>query len=138
MKAQRNQKMSNTEECKTKVSIDFFMETVKIFIIAPVKEVKEDKNEENQENELVNIPKIKKNHKILEKNFKISDDYEKITIEDVTYDIPTYFNRETMKAEDEKTWQMIFYQIFYDFINKELQKFKTVSSIDLDDISITN
>lgn len=45
-----------------------------------------------------------------------------IIIDNQTYDIPDYFNADMVKNEDEKTWQMIFYQMFSDDINAELSK----------------
>lgn len=59
---------------------------------------------------------------MLNKNFKITSDFKSIIIDNQTYYIPDYFNVDMVKNEDEKTWQMIFYQIFANDINAELSK----------------
>ena len=59
---------------------------------------------------------------ILNKNFKITSDFKSVIIDNQNYNIPDYFNVDMVKNEDEKTWQMIFYQMFSDDINAELSK----------------
>ena len=102
---------------EAKIIIDFIDKNVKIDIILP-------KNKASNENNSAEIQGIKKakNYRIINKDFKITKDFKTIIIDNQTYDIPDYFNSNMVKDEDEKTWQMIFYQIFADDINAELSK----------------
>lgn len=100
-----------------KIIIDFIDKNVKIDIILP-------KNKASNENNSAEIQEIKKakSYRILNKNFKITSDFKSVIIDNQNYNIPDYFNVDMVKNEDEKTWQMIFYQIFADDINAELSK----------------
>ena len=102
---------------EAKIIIDFIDKNVKIDIILP-------KNKASNENNSAEIQGIKKakNYRMLNKNFKITSDFKSVIIDNQTYYIPDYFNVDMVKKEDEKTWQMIFYQIFADDINTELSK----------------
>lgn len=102
---------------EAKIIIDFIDRNVKIDIILP-------KNKILQEDSNAEIQGIKKakNYRILNKNFKITSDFKSVIIDNQNYNIPDYFNVDMVKKEDEKTWQMIFYQIFADDINAELSK----------------
>ena len=82
------------------------------------------KNQILQEDSNAEIQGIKKakSYRMLNKNFKITSDFKSVIIDNQTYYIPDYFNVDMVKKEDEKTWQMIFYQIFADDINTELSK----------------
>lgn len=82
------------------------------------------KNESQKEDNNTEIQGIKKqkSYRILNKNFKITSNFKSIIIDNQTYDIPDYFNVDMVKNEDEKTWEMIFYQMFADEINAELTK----------------
>lgn len=102
---------------EAKIIIDFIDKNVKIDIILP-------KNKVPNENNSAEIQGIKKakSYRMLNKDFKITSDFKAIIIDNQTYDIPDYFNAAMVKNEDEKTWQMIFYQIFSDDINAELNK----------------
>ena len=102
---------------EAKIIIDFIDKNVKIDIILP-------KNKASNENNSAEIQGIKKakNYRILNKNFKITSDFKSVIIDNQNYNIPDYFNVDMVKKEDEKTWQMIFYQIFADDINAELSK----------------
>lgn len=61
---------------------------------------------------------------MLNKDFKITSDFKAIIIDNQTHDIPDCFNTDMVKNEDEKTWQMIFYQMFADEINRALKSLK--------------
>ena len=102
---------------EAKIIIDFIDRNVKIDIILP-------KNQILQEDSNAEIQGIKKakSYRILNKNFKITSDFKSVIIDNQNYNIPDYFNVDMVKNEDEKTWQMIFYQIFADDINAELSK----------------
>ena len=102
---------------EAKIIIDFIDRNVKIDIILP-------KNKILQEDSNAEIQGIKKakSYRILNKNFKITSDFKSVIIDNQNYNIPDYFNVDMVKNEDEKTWQMIFYQIFADDINAELSK----------------
>lgn len=102
---------------EAKIIIDFIDKNVKIDIILP-------KNKASNENNSAEIQGIKKakSYRMLNKDFKITTDFKAIIIDNQTYNIPDYFNADMVKNEDEKTWQMIFYQMFSDDINAELNK----------------
>lgn len=110
-----DEKEFNTKKITTKISIDFFAETVKIFLVIPKKERKK---EETEETEIFQDDESSRTRLILEKQFTIAEDYETILIDGKRYLIPKYFNAEHVKSQDEKTWQIIFYQIF----NKEISE----------------
>ena len=55
------------------------------------------------------------------KNFKISEDYKSIIIDEKTYQIPDFFNKETIKTKDPKTWEMIIYYFFEKEINQKMK-----------------
>ena len=102
---------------EAKIIIDFIDKNVKIDIILP-------KNKASNENNSAEIQGIKKakSYRMLNKDFKITSDFKAIIIDNQTYNIPDYFNADMVKNEDEKTWQMIFYQMYSDDINAELNK----------------
>ena len=102
---------------EAKIIIDFIDKNVKIDIILP-------KNKASNENNSAEIQGIKKakSYRMLNKDFKITTDFKAIIIDNQTYNIPDYFNADMVKNEDEKTLQMIFYQMFSDDINAELNK----------------
>lgn len=92
---------------KTQISIDFFDETVKAYIVYPKRMQPEKSKGSNKQ-----LLDTKRNQLILRKMFKIADDYRSVCIEKQSYNIPTFYNTELLKKEDEKIWQMIFYEIF--------------------------
>lgn len=95
------------KKSEVKITIDFIDKNVKIDTILPKKEIiKENNNAKIQE---INPPK---SYRILNKNFKITNDFKAIVIDNQTHNIPDYFNIDMLKDEDEKTWQMIFYELF--------------------------
>ena len=106
-----------SQKVEAKIIIDFIDRNVKIDILLP-------KNESQTEDNNTEIQGIKKqkSYRILNKNFKITSNFKSIIIDNQTYDIPDYFNVDMVKNEDEKTWEMIFYQMFADEINAELTK----------------
>lgn len=108
-----------SRKAEVKIIIDFIERNVKIDIILPKNKAS---NEENN-TEIQGIKK-QKNCRILNKNFKITSDFKSIIIDNQTYDIPDYFNVDMVKNEDEKTWEMIFYQMFADEINRALKNLK--------------
>ena len=112
-----NKLIKPSQKAEAKIIIDFIDRNVKIDIILP-------KNKASNEGNNTEIQGIKKqkNCRILNKNFKITSDFKSIIIDNQTYDIPDYFNVDMVKNEDEKTWEMIFYQMFADEINAKLTK----------------
>lgn len=105
------------QKIKTKISIDFFNETVKFFIVYPkTKETKENDNSNTQQ-----LLDAKRNRLILRTKFKISTDYKSVTVKNQTFEIPTYYNVEMIRKEDEKAWQMIFYEFFKTEIQQALR-----------------
>lgn len=107
------EKLSKKPEAK--IIIDFIDKNVKIDIISPQNKIQN----ENNSAEIQGIKRAK-SYRLLNKKFKIINDFKSIIIDNQTYDIPDYFNADMVRNEDEKTWQMIFYQIFSDDINAEL------------------
>lgn len=116
-------KKKNSVLFKTKISIDFFLEIFKIYIRVEMRVIK--KESEEQDPLKLQLFEVKKNQIVLKKKFKVSDDCETVTINGITYKIPDYFNRDAIKENDEKTWEMIFYHIFNDDINKEIENLKS-------------
>lgn len=103
----------------TKVTIDFWEQCVRIYLVFGQKS-----KQENGAKKLFieNISTTKRNQRILNKKFKVSEDYKTVQIDGFAYDIPSFFNMEMIKNNDEKTWQMIFYQIFSNEINEALSQ----------------
>ncbi len=107
----------------TKIDVDFFIGRVKIYLVYPVKKKKkQQKAEENIQTEIYIADDTPKNRLIIDKEFKIDDDFESFKIEGKTHLIPKYFNIESVKNQDEKTWEMIFYQAFNKEITEEMKK----------------
>ncbi len=104
-----------SQKAKAKIIIDFIDRNVKVDILLP----KHKAQNENNNTEIQGIKK-QKSYRILNKNFKVTSDFKSIIIDNQTYDIPDYFNVDMVKNEDEKTLEMIFYQIFADEINRAL------------------
>jgi hypothetical protein len=115
----------SSKRINTRINIDFFTENVKIHLVFPPKKKKENKiqNDENVQTELYVAPEQPKNMLIVDKTFKIAEDFESINIDGKTHLIPKYFNVELIKNNDEKTFEMIFYKIFYDEIIKKINEF---------------
>ena len=96
-------KKKNSVSFKTKISIDFFWEIFKIYIRVEMRVIK--KESEEQDPLKLQLFEVKKNQIVLKKKFKVSDDFETVTINGITYKIPDYFNRDAIKENDEKTWE---------------------------------
>lgn len=104
-------------EPTTKFSIDFFKEKLKVFVIIPeIIKVKTD-----GVNKVIGSLENARKELILSKDFKISSDFNTVTVDNIEHTIPKFFNRETMKNEDENTWEIIFRQIFRESIFNEMQ-----------------
>ena len=107
---------------RTEVKIDFWEESVKIYVTIP----QADKRIENAENKLIgNVINGRIRQKIIFKRFKASEDFSTVTIDNYDWYIPVLFNRESLKQQDIKTWEMVFYYIFKHEVNEALQKAKT-------------
>lgn len=106
---------------RTEVKIDFWEESVKIYVTIP----QADKKVENAENKLIgNVVNGRIRQKIIFKRFKVSEDFSTVTIDNYDWYIPVLFNRESLKQQDIKTWEMVFYYIFKQEINEAIQKSK--------------
>jgi len=106
-------------QATTKITIDFWEECVRIYIVF----MQTSKQENSAEKLLIeNILTLKRNHRILNKKFKVSGDYKTVHIDGIVYDIPSFFNMEMIKNNDEKTWEMIFYKIFSNEIHEALSQ----------------
>lgn len=104
-------------EPTAKFSIDFFEEKLKVFVIIP-------ELIRLSANKVIGSLENARRELILSKDFKISGDFNKVTIDEIEYDIPKFFNREAMKNEDKNTWEIIFRQIFYKEIFNEMKNQK--------------
>ena len=58
---------------------------------------------------------------LLSKKFEVSADYKTVIIDGKNYQIPDFFNTETIKENDIKTWEMIFYDLFEKEINHKIK-----------------
>ncbi len=112
----------NYKKITTKINIDFFIERVKIYLVYPVKNKKKKQTEDSEsiQTEIYVADDKPKNRLIIDKEFKIDDDLESVKIDGKTHLIPKYFDKESVKNKDEKTWEMIFYYIYKDEIKKEI------------------
>lgn len=121
-----NEKGEHKLECsqkviQTEVKIDFWEESVKIYIIIP----QNSKQNKISENKLIgNIVNGRIKQRIIFKRFKISEDFSIVTIDNYDWYIPIFFNRETLRQQDMKVWEMVFYYIFKQEIYEAIQKSK--------------
>ena len=108
---------------RTEVKIDFWEESVKIYITIP----QANRQNENSENKLIgNVVNGRIRQRVVFKRFKVSEDFSAVTIDNYDWYIPVFFNREALKQQDIKTWQMLFYYIFKQEVNEAIQKSKTM------------
>ena len=108
---------------RTEVKIDFWEESVKIYVTIP----QANERIENVENKLIgNVVNGRIRQKIIFKRFKVSEDFSTVTIDNYDWYIPVLFNRDSLKQQDIKTWEMVFYYIFKHEVNEALQKAKTM------------
>ena len=108
---------------RTEVKIDFWEESVKIYVTIP----QATERIENTENKLIgNVVNGRIRQKIIFKRFKVSEDFSTVTIDNYDWYIPVLFNRESLKQQDIKTWEMVFYYIFKHEVNEALQKAKAM------------
>lgn len=110
---------------KTEINIDFINGQVKIYVITP--KIKKSENDETKEGNTLKLVETKSRHLIINKHFKVSHDLKSVYIDNTFYDIPCFYNKEMLKIYDEKTWSMIFYQIYSSEVLSALAKFKTLS-----------
>ena len=107
---------------RTEVKIDFWEESVKIYVTIP----QANEQIENAENKLIgNVVNGRIRQKIIFKRFKVSEDFSTVTIDNYDWYIPVLFNRDSLKQQDIKTWEMVFYYIFKHEVSEALQKAKT-------------
>ena len=107
---------------RTEVKIDFWEESVKIYVTIP----QANERIENVENKLIgNVVNGRIRQKIIFKRFKVSEDFSTVTIDNYDWYIPVLFNRDSLKQQDIKTWEMVFYYIFKHEVSEALQKAKT-------------
>ena len=108
---------------RTEVKINFWEESVKIYVTIP----QADKRIENAENKLIgNVINGRIRQKIIFKRFKVSEDFSTVTIDNYDWYIPVLFNRDSLKQQDIKTWEMVFYYIFKHEVSEALQKAKAM------------
>ena len=108
---------------RTEVKIDFWEESVKIYVTIP----QANERIENVENKLIgNVVNGRIRQKIIFKRFKVSEDFSTVTIDNYDWYIPVLFNRDSLKQQDIKTWEMVFYYIFKHEVSEALQKAKAM------------
>ena len=108
---------------RTEVKVDFWEESVKIYVTIP----QADRQNENSENKLIgNIVNGRIRQRVIFKRFKVSEDFSTVTIDNYDWYIPLLFNRDSLKQQDIKTWEMVFYYIFKQEVNEAIQKAKTM------------
>lgn len=84
---------------RTEVKIDFWEESVKIYVTIP----QAYRENENSENKLIeNIVNGRISQRVIFKRFKVSEDFSTITINNYEWYIPVLFNREALKQHDVK------------------------------------
>ena len=106
---------------RTEVKIDFWEESVKIYVTIP----QANERIENVENKLIgNVVNGRIRQKIIFNRFKVSEDFSTVTIDNYDWYIPVLFNRDSLKQQDIKTWEMVFYYIFKHEVSEALQKAK--------------
>ena len=106
---------------RTEVKIDFWEESVKIYVTIP----QANERIENVENKLIgNVVNGRIRQKIIFKRFKVSEDFSTVTIDNYDWYIPVLFNRDSLKQQEIKTWEMVFYYIFKHEVSEALQKAK--------------
>lgn len=124
-----NESETKCNYISSKISIDFFVQQVKIYITIPqhvIDKILLFSNEDytKQIKLTHNIELSQTKHLILNKKFTVSDDFKTVIFDNMSYKIPDFFNKENIKNQDTKTWEMIFYQIFSDNVSKSILKFK--------------
>ena len=118
----------NFKRITTKISVDFFEERVKIFLVFPAKNAKKEKNI-NEEIEIASSENASKNHLFINEQFEIIGDYDLVKVRGKSHLIPQYLDKEIVKNKDEKTWEMIFYKIFYSDISDEIKKYSNDKNV---------
>ena len=79
---------------RTEVKIDFWEESVKIYVTIP----QANERIENAENKLIgNVVNGRIRQKIIFKRFKVSEDFSTVTIDNYDWYIPVLFNRDSLK-----------------------------------------
>ena len=118
----------NRKKITTKIDVDFFTEQVKIYLVFPPRSQKKKKQlqEEtgNIQTEIYSVHEEDKpsNRLIIDKQFKISDDFESVSVDGKIHLIPAFFDKKSIVNQDMIVWEMIFYKIFYEEINKNINK----------------
>lgn len=67
--------------------------------------------------------------KVLEKGFKISEDFKFISVENISYIIPNPLYRNLIKDKNKKIFETILNQVLNFEISEEIKKYKTLVTI---------
>ena len=115
--------MENKIEIKaqTEIVIDFQAGNFKGYVFVERKFALQNKETDEQKQR-----ECSKYSHFLSKQFCVSDDYKTLTIDNKIYEIPDFFNKQMLKNNDTKTWQMVFYYFFYDEFWQEANKYQTI------------
>ena len=117
----------NRKKITTKIDVDFFTEQVKIYLVLPQKPKKKKTQQEKADIIQTEIYSANEEDKpssrlIIDKLFKISDDFESVSIDGKIYLIPAFFDKKSIVNQDMIVWEMIFYKIFYEKINQNFKE----------------
>ena len=115
--------MENKIEIKarTEIVIDFKAGNFKGYVLIERKFALQNKKIDAQKQK-----ECSKYSHFLSKQFCVSNDYKTVTIDNNIYEIPDFFNKQMLKSNDIKTWQMVFYYFFYDEFGQEANKYQTI------------
>ena len=112
------------KEFKYGFNIDFKKHIVSFNITAPEIEIIKIENE-NDNLERFDIVAHIIQHQIFKRIFNPDCDYKYIEADNNLYTIPDFFNKDMLKNNDLKTWEMLFYSIFSDEIGIVLNKYNS-------------
>lgn len=99
-----------SDKLNTKMDIDFLKMSLKVYAFIPLDIEKiHNSNLFNQAQRIIiDLRTREKQLTIINKVFEISDNYNSVIIDGITYEIPICFNRNSMRLNDVKTWEKYF------------------------------
>lgn len=115
-------------DIKTKIKVDFKENSFKVLLNMPIRiELLEESD--GLLHKRFYLDEEQRWQKVLEKGFKISDDFKYISVENVSYMIPNLLYRNLVKTKNKKVFETIFYQVLNFEISEEIKKYKTLVTI---------
>ena len=104
---------------QTAIIVDFLTNTMNLYTFEESVFASQTKEAQSEKEE-----KCLKDKPVLTKSFKILNNFKTIEIDEICYEIPPFFNREKVIEKDKKTWQMIFYNIFFEETKNAIKDFE--------------